>query len=436
MGSYLIRGAQAVTMDDALGDFAAADILVRDGTIAAVAPSIEAGDAEVIEAAGMIALPGIVDAHNCLWQTTLRGYVPNAWSDAYFGKFLPLRLHTVPEDNFAATYVGAHEMLSYGVTTVVDYCHNARGPGFAESSLEALRESGIRHVFTYSFMSPQPDLFASMEERMAHGGRIREAFHDPDTLTTVHFGIESFGHPWCERHLAFARETGTHASIHVHGLDVVKAMNGKGMLGPDLSLVHGNLLTDEELDMMAAAGMSLCFTPSVDVSGKRADVVGRAVLRGVPVTFGCDIPCHVASDTIAQLRIMFNVQTFLDGELLRAFNTVNTPRPRATAERPVLSPRKLLRMATIGTARALHMDDRIGSLTPGKRADILLVRADRFGSSVSDDPCAHVLLQTSPRDVDTVFVDGRPRVRGGALVGYDEARARELVAASRARILG
>jgi cytosine/adenosine deaminase-related metal-dependent hydrolase len=174
----------------------------------------------------------------------------------------------------------------------------------------------------------------------------------------------------------------------------------------------------------------------VDVSGKRADVVGRAVLRGVPVTFGCDIPCHVASDTIAQLRIMFNVQTFLDGEVLRAFNTVNTPRPRPTAERPVLSPRKLLRMATIGTARALHMDDRIGSLTPGKRADILLVRADRFGSSVADDPCAHVLLQTSPRDVDTVFVDGRPRVRGGALVGYDEARARTLIAASRARILG
>ncbi|MCC6304954.1 MAG: amidohydrolase family protein [Rhodobacteraceae bacterium] len=436
MGSYRLRGAQVVTMDDALGDLAAADILVRDGTIAALGPAIAAEGAEVIEAAGMIALPGIIDAHTCLWQTVLRGALPDAWSDAYFATVLPLRLRFLPEDNFAATLVGAHEMLSCGVTTVVDYCHNARGPGYAEASLEALRASGIRHVFTFSFMTPEPDLFASMAARMAAGGRLHECFHDPDTLTTVHFGIESFGHPWCERHLAFARETGTPASLHVHGPDVVGAMKARGMLGPDLGLVHGNLLTDEDLALMAGAGMSLCFTPSVDVCGKRADVVGRAVRRGIPVTFGCDIPCHVASDTLAQLRIMFAVQNFLDGEVLRAFTTVTTPRPRPTAEHPLLSPRKLLRMATIGTARALGMADRIGSLTPGKRADIVLVRGDRFGASVAGDPCAHVLLQTSARDIDTVLVDGRPRVRGGALPGYDEARARRGLAAARARILG
>jgi cytosine/adenosine deaminase-related metal-dependent hydrolase len=436
MTAYLIRGARTVTMDDAIGDFPAADILVRDGLIVALGATVHAEGAEVIDASGMIALPGIIDAHNCLWQTALRGYVGNVWSDTYFSEFLPLRLRFTPDDNYAATYVGAHEMLSYGVTTVVDYCHNARGPGFAEASLKALRESGIRHVFTYSFMTPQPDLFASMAERMAHGDRIREEFHDPGTLTTVHFGLDSFGHPDCERQLGFARASGTHTSIHVHGLDVVTAMGRKGMLGPDVTIVHGNLLTDDELDLMSGAGMALCFTPSVDVSGKRADVVGRAILRGVPVTFGCDIPCHVASDTLAQLRTMLNIQTFLDGEILRAFKTVNTPRPPATAERPVLSPRKLLHMATIGTARALKMDDRIGSLTPGKRADILLVRGDRFGGSVSDDPCAHLLNQTSPRDIDTVMVDGKVQVRDGKLSSYDAAQGCALIAESRRRILG
>jgi len=166
-----IRSAQIVTMDESLGDFASADILVEDGGIRAVGPSLDAAGAEPIDGAGMIALPGIIDAHTCLWQTVLRGYVPDLWPGAYYSKFLPLRSRYTPDDNFNAAYVGGYEMLSYDTTTVVDYCHDIRGPAFAPVSIAALKETGIRHLFTYSFMPVTPDEFTRPEDRLADGRR-------------------------------------------------------------------------------------------------------------------------------------------------------------------------------------------------------------------------------------------------------------------------
>jgi len=149
----IIQGADVVTMDGGLGDLPSADILVEDGAICAIGPSLPADGAERIDAAGMIALPGIIDAHTCLWQTVLRGYVPDLWPGTYYSGLLPLRRHYTPEDNFNAAYVGAFEMLSYGTTTVVDYCHDIAGPAYAPRSIEALKATGIRHLFTYSFMT-------------------------------------------------------------------------------------------------------------------------------------------------------------------------------------------------------------------------------------------------------------------------------------------
>ena len=188
----IVTGAETVTMDAALGDFPAADILIEDGAIVAVGPSLEAGDAERIDGAGMIALPGIIDAHTCLWQTVLRGYVPDLWQGTYNTKLLPLRRHYTPEDNFNAAYVGAFEMLSYGTTTVVDYCHDISGPDHAPRSIEALKTTGIRHLFTYSFMTFEPDNFP-MAARYEDARRVYDKFHDPSGLTTIGFGIDSIG---------------------------------------------------------------------------------------------------------------------------------------------------------------------------------------------------------------------------------------------------
>ena len=432
----IVKGAEIVTMDERLGDAREADILIEDGRLIAIGPGLGGSDAEVIDGRDCIVLPGIIDTHNCLWQTVLRGAVPDLWPGTYFTEFLPLRSRFRPEDNFNAAYIGAFEMLSYGTTTVVDYCHNVRGPGYADASIRALQETGIRHVFSYSFMSAEPDGFENPEDRFADARRIHGLFHDPAGLTTINFGVVSPGSPGLEAQIAFARSLGAPSCIHLHQAGAVAALDARGLIGPDLMVIHGNQLTNAELDRMAVVGMPICFTPSADVQGTPADVVRRAADRGVPVVFGCDVPCHVASDPIGQLRIMFNVQGFIDGAMARSFGSVAGRRPPVGPDMPLLTPRRLLQMATIGAARVLGLDDRIGSLTVGKRADLVMVRKGPFGSSVTGDPCAHVLLQTSPRDIDTVIVDGRVRMRGGQLKDFDAARASAMLAASRRQILG
>src|SRR5882757_5824430 len=431
-----IRGAQIVTMDESLGDFALADILVEDSVIRAVGPSLDAADAERIDGAGMIALPGIIDAHTCLWQTVLRGAVPDLWPGAYYSKFLPLRSRFTAEDNFNAAWIGGFETLSYGTTTVVDYCHDIRGTTFAPASIAALKETGIRHLFTYSFMPVTPDEFASPQDRLGDGRRVYDEFHDPEGLTTIGFGIESIGAPGLEPQLAFARDLRAPSCIHVNETGTIDKLAAQGLLGPDLLVIHGNLISNPELERMAIARMPLCFTPTADTQGTPADVVRRAIERSVDVVFGCDIPCTVASNTLGELRVMFNVQGYLDGAMERSFSTVLGRRPSVRPGLPLLTPRKLIEAATITAARVLGQGDRIGSLTPGKRADIVLIRKGPFGDSVVDDACAHVLLQTSPRDIDTVLVDGKLRMKAGVLQGFDAQRAVRMIADSRKRILG
>jgi 5-methylthioadenosine/S-adenosylhomocysteine deaminase len=435
----VVRGAEIVTMDAALGDFSQADILFEDGKILSVGPSLQAADAEPIDGSGMIALPGIIDAHTCLWQTVLRGYVPDLWPGAYYSKFLPLRSRFTAEDNFNAAYVGGFEMLSYGTTTVVDYCHNIRGPDYAPASIAGLKEAGIRHLFTYSFMSVEPGRFPRADDRFADARLVYDKFHDPAGLTTIGFGIDSIGalglENGLEKQLAFSRALNAPSCIHVNETGTIDRLNASGLLGPDLLVIHGNLITNGELELMAKARTPLCFTPTADTQGTPADVVRRAIDRGVEVVFGCDIPCSIASDPIGQLRVMFNVQGFLDGVMERSFSTVVGRRPPVRPGLPLLTPRKLLEVATIRTARVLGLDDRIGSLTPGKRADIVLIRKGPFGDSVASDPCAHVLLQTSPRDIDTVLVNGEVRMRAGVLLAFDPKRAAAMIRSSRQRIL-
>jgi len=434
-GRTIIRGADIVTMDASLGDLAGSDILVENGAIVAIGPSLQALDAERIDASGMIALPGIIDSHTCLWQTVLRGYVPDLWTGAYYSKLLPLRARYTPDDNYNAAYVGGFEMLSHGTTTVVDYCHNISTPDYAPRSLEALKTTGIRHLFEYSFMTFQPDNFPPAA-RFDDARRIYDRYHDPAGITTIGFGVDSIGSEGLPLQLRFTRELEAPSCIHVNEAGTIDRLDAMGLLGPDLTVVHGNLISNPELEAMARARMPLCFTPTADTQGTPADVVRRAMDRGVDVVFGCDIPCSIASDTLGQLRVMFNVQGYLDGAMERSFSTVLGRRPVVRPGMPLLTPRKLIETATITAARVLGMDDRIGSLAVGKRADIVLVRKGPFGGSIADDPCAHVLLQTSPRDIDTVMVDGKVRLRGGTLDGFDAERAAAMVRESRQRILG
>ncbi len=383
-----IRGAQIVTMDESLGDFASADILIENGAIRAVGPSLDAADAERIDGAGMIALPGIIDAHTCLWQTVLRGYVPDLWPGRYYSALLPLRSRFTAEDNFNAAYLGGFEMLSYGTTTVVDYCHDIRSPAYAPASIAALKETGIRHLFTYSFMPVLPDEFARPQDRLADGRLVHDKFHDPAGLTTIGFGIESIGalglENGLEKQLAFARELKAPSCIHVNETGTIGRLNASGLLGPDLLVIHGNLISNGELELMAKARMPLCFTPTADTQGTPADVVRRAIDRGVEVVFGCDIPCSVASDPIGHAQAARD-RDHRDGARARPrrpdrlANPGQARRHRAGPQRPVRRFRRPRRLRACPSAdeptrhrrgprrrRDSHEPRRAGGLRSGK----------------------------------------------------------------------
>ena len=184
----------------------------------------------------MIALPGIIDAHTCLWQTVLRGYVPDLWPGAYYSKFLPLRSRFTAEDNFNAAYVGGFEMLSYGTTDQSSTtATTSRRPDYAPASIAALKETGIRHLFTYSFMSVLPDQFARA------GGSLRGR---PPRLRQVPRSGGSHHHRLRHRvdrraagsrkQLAFSRDLEAPSCIHVNETGTIDRLHAGGLLGPDL----------------------------------------------------------------------------------------------------------------------------------------------------------------------------------------------------------
>jgi hypothetical protein len=159
------------------------------------------------------------------------------------------------------------------------------------------------------------------------------------------------------------------------------------------------------------------------VQGAPAGAVRRARLAGVPIFFGCDVPCHVASVRCTTALYVFHVQRYIDGSVARAKGPVSARRPVPAQGLPLLRPRDLLRMATIEAAGVLSMASHIGSTTVGKRADIALVRKDGFGGATGH-ACNYLLLQASARDIDTVLVDGVVRVQGGRVEGFNAPAAR------------
>ncbi|WP_166351410.1 amidohydrolase family protein [Phytoactinopolyspora limicola] len=435
----LIRGGQVMTMDERLGDFTPGEVLVQGDTIVAVdhqVPKDEVGEVdEVIDATGMVVLPGLVDTHIHLWQTPLRGLASELWKGEYFEQVLPYRNRYRPDDIYAGGYAGGLELLSNGVTTALDFCHCLASPAHSDAAVAGLMDSGMRGAHGYSLRDRPVGGFGGHAARLTDadrvageigkrgGGRVglMLALSDRETVdldTSV-------------REVAFARERGLRMTIHSNFPGQITEMNDAGLLGPDLVVVHGNVCTDDELVMLADAGSFLSVTPAVEIGlGSPFTVLGRAFRRGVRVTWGCDIPSYVDADLFGQLRLGFHLQGFVDGATDRAEGRTGRRRPGL----PTLTPHDILRFATRYGAAALGLDERIGSLTPGKQADLVILRTPPGGPSVCG-LAAHVLLQSGARDVDTVMVAGMTRVRGGHGPDEDMGRADELVRDTRHHVL-
>lgn len=427
--SILIRGAYVLSMDERVGDLVVADILIEDGAITKVDAHIDA-EATVIDGCGKLATPGLVDTHLHLWQTALRGMTAELWSKEYFNIVHPMSQYYRPEDMYWATYAGALELIDHGVTSVFDYCHSTNSPDHARASLRGLDDAGIRARFGFG-----------MFEREVTSYRDRSArLHDLRTLQTERRGSASLtelavavDHDVKFDAVECARELGIPVSIHGNPLGLISAFDDAGLLADDLLWVHCNGATDAELMRLVESGAHLSLTPDIEMGmGKPVAIFERATRAGISVSLGVDVTSYASPDILTQMRLAYALQRVLDGAAEREHGHMP---PLRTATRPTLSARDVVTWATVNGAAGLGFSDRVGSISPGKRADIVLFETEPFGMSVGD-PAAHLVLQASAGNIDTVIIDGRIRKRDGRLLDIDGGQISAALYASREHLLG
>lgn len=433
----LIKGGYVVTMDPDLGDLAAGDVLIADGLITAVGEDLRpaTAEAEVIDAAGRLVIPGMVDTHRHVWQGAIGGYTPQITGAGYGPAVLTgIAVKHTPADVYAGTLWGALQALNAGITTIADWAHNDQSPAHADADLRGLRDSGIRGYFLYGGPGPATD--DPNPPHPADARRMRDEYFAFGSYGRLRTGMALRGPAFTspERNagdFAFARDLGLPISIHA-GMagtgDAVTVLERYGLLGPDVNYVHGNFLTEREWDLVADSGGTVTITPSTDMLMQFGSfpATGAALSRGIVSGFGIDTICSAGTDLFSEMRLA------LAAERSRANATaISADKMAQTVD---LHQRDMLRLATIGGARVWHLDHEIGTLTPGKQADITVIdmrspHLDGFG-----DPVAVMVLGAGPADVETVIVGGDVVKRDGKLTGDHAGHALELMHATRRRL--
>jgi len=443
MSRLLIRNAAIVSVDPAVGTLPAGDILVEDDMIAAIGATLDVPDgAEVIDAAEMIAMPGFVNAHIHTWQAGLRGIAVD-WT---LGEYLRamhagLATHFRPDDIRIANHVGALHQLNAGTTTLADWCHNNPTPDHTDAAVDGLEASGARAVFLHG--SPKPDPkpgqphFSEVPMPRGEVERLARGRLSSDTAR-VTLGLAVLGPQLavakvCDSDFRLAKEFGLVASLHVSGPmltpDGFEGLAADGLLGSHVNVVHGNVLADDLLRLMVDHGVSFTPTPEVELQmGFGEPLTNRLRALGGRISIGSDIESAMAGDMFAVTRFALQSARHADNLAARAGEGM----PPASITVPA---REALEWATIGGARMLGLDDRIGSLSVGKQADIVLVDAGAINMRPVHDPLASILFHAHAGNVDTVIVGGEIVKRNGRLVAADVDRLTEAVAESGRRIV-
>ncbi len=434
MARTLIRGATVLTLDPALGDFASADILIEGTKIAAIAPTIAADDAELIEAGHMIALPGFVDSHRHTWQALLRATAADWTLAQYFAGVRGVmgRLYT-PDDMYVANHLGALEALDGGITTLYDWSHNNNTPEHADAGVQGLKDSGIRGVYGYGNSNDEWIPNGNLPTNLADVTRVRKThFASDDGLVTMAFasrGPQFSSLDITEEEFRHVRDLGLRITMHVgDGLwgtsKPLLQMNERGLLGPDTTYVHCNMLADEEIRLIADTGATASISPEVELHmGHGWLATMRLLAVGVRPSLSIDIVTSVAGDMFGPMRSMLmGTRAVVNGKALEERRIVD-PLPLMTTD--------ILEFATVQGARACGLEHKVGTLTPGKEADLILIDTDALNLFPMNNPYGAIVESANPGNVDSVFVAGKARKRNHRLLDVDIRALRRRVDAQR-----
>jgi len=437
MSRILIQNAAVVTVDPELGDFERADILIDDGAIVKVGPDISA-DAWRIDAEGMIAMPGMVDTHLHTWQSPVRGILADGNIPDYLrGIRLQLAERMRPEDMYVGNYLGALDAINNGVTSIVDYCHNILTPDHAHSAVQGLLDAGVRGLYGHGMTPITTNTWAESkggstaegdpadyETRASLAREIRDTYFRSESQP-LRFGMapQEFAiTPPAEvvREFALARELGARITQHANQVIVrqlfqdVEQLHAHGLLGDDLLLVHCTFNTEHEWELLRDTGTMVSVCAETEMQMGMGFPAIREVTEYTPgPSLGIDCVSGDSHDMISHGRLVLQATRWRDDE--PGYQRMVAPQVMKWKTSDAL------KWLTINGAKAAGVGDVAGSLTPGKRADIVLL--DMRGISTAGwnrrEPGGAIISQANAGNVDTVLIDGRIVKRDGKLVHVD-----------------
>ena len=415
-----------LSLDPKVGNLAAADVLIEGELVTEVGPGLRRRDADVVDVADCIVMPGFVDTHRHAWKSLFRNAgVPGLGAEplATPGVYGP---HYDADDVYAATLIGLLGAVEAGITTVVDWSDIHLDDRYIDAALQAHADSGLRTVFVCA----SPPWMGGDLGRLAAGLPAADDRVGPST--TVALGPAAPSRSDLERvatDFATARDRGlrihTHAGVEEADRGVVSELGGRGLLGEDVTLVHCSKVDDGDLAAIANSGAAVSLTPASDMTGGfGTPPLQRLIDKGIRPGLGIDSEGMAPGDMFAQMRAVISLQhaTYFEQKLAGRAGLPN-----------LLTTREVIRYGTVFGARVAGVGDVTGSLAPGRQADVVVLRADRPNIWPINDPIGAVVWGMDTSNVDWVLAGGKVLMRHGVLEG-DTARARQAAITAQHRV--
>ena len=469
---YIIRGGAVMSLDPQIGDFPQADVLVDGKKILAVGPNLQAGGAAEIDASGRIVMPGFIDTHHHQFETVLRSFLANgilindgsgtaAGTITYYEyilqKFAPVYR---PQDVYINELFGALSQLDDGVTTVHDVSQIHHTPQHSDAAIRALFDSGRRSAFGYfEGAGSNPPNYAYPQDAF----RIKQKyFSSTDQLVTMIMGGEVYlGDAIYEQSWTIGRQLGLQIAAHIlspFGIRPILnqlAMGQGGVnndigIGPDNLFIHMTGMSDLGWQAVHDKGaqVSIAFPIEMNMRHGMPPILKLQSL-GMEPSLSVDVECTLTADFFTQMRSCMNLQRVILNQMILNQDSAPDPvdwglpgpppdvpngNPWPTPPAGTFAPlttRDVLRFGTINGAKALRLDSKTGSLTPGKEADIIILDATRINVAPLNQVPGAVVSLMDRTNVETVIVAGKVRKWKGQLLDVDLPHLRQQLEASR-----
>ena len=403
----LIKGGIVLTLDRQVGDFAQADVLIEDGKIREIRPDIAAADAAVVNAANRIVIPGFVDTHVHSYQGLLRSLLPSGVVDPDYNRDIQNLITPAytPADAHAGMLMTALSMIDMGTTAIVDISQVNHSPEHTDAWIAALQEAGLRAVCAYSRGAGPKAQYPQDTARLQ-----RTTFSSQDQLLTL--ALATSVDP---KTFEYARQNDLRSVLHIRiRSEPLLALGKANLLRPGDEFIHCTHLSEEAWKLIKDSGGRTSHSPPLEMAMAHGfPAIQQALDHGLRPSLSSDHSATVAQDMFGMMRTAFNLQRL--GILQRKRNGEQTLPA-------LLTPREVLEFATIEGARCAAIDRKVGSLTPGKEADLVLLRADQPDLWPVNNAFGTVTNLMNPGHVETVFIAGKVKKWRGSLVGVDMPR--------------